>query len=97
MAQTESLFHITTAGREAHRRAESRLPEDYRAVLAAIEGVVAFEAVAAVLPCRSREDLVGLLEDLEAIGLIESLPLEWLVELHLLARYEPQAQRAKSS
>lgn len=89
--KTESLWHITAAGREARRCVGSLLPDDYRTILAVIDDLARFDDLAAALPHRSGEALLGCLDDLEAIGLVESLPLDWLIDVCMLARYEPQA------
>jgi hypothetical protein len=89
--RTESLLHITAAGREARGCVGSMLPDDYRTILAAMDGFVRFDDLAAALHHRSNEEILSCLDDLEAIGLVESLPLDWLIDLCMLARYEPQA------
>ena len=85
----DSIFHRTAEGGRAASRSGSRLPEQHRAVLACLNGATHFDAIAAQLGSRSVEQLLRCLEDLEAIGLVESMPLEWLVELHLLCSQEP--------
>lgn len=73
------IFHRTAEGTRA---CESRLPEAHRAVLRSVGEATHFDAIVARLAHEQPiEELVRCLDDLEAIGLIESLPLEWLVEL----------------
>jgi predicted transcriptional regulator len=83
MAMT-SLFHKTDAGYEACRRARSTLPQDYVGVLDAVHYATRFAAIAARLPHCPEAKIVGYLEDLEAIGLIESVSLDWLRAVYAL-------------
>jgi len=79
------LLCPTAEGRAAARSSACALPAPYRAVLTALD---AFDdiiradqlAVPDFLPRETEE----LLADLEAIGLLEMIPMEWLVELYLL-------------
>jgi len=91
VTMTESyLFARTREGDIAIRRAECRLPDDYRAVLESLRGVMAFASLAQRLPQLPRARIAACIDDLQAIGLIESVPLEWLRALHLVAE---RAQR----
>lgn len=87
----ERLFHKTSAGRVAAELRHSALPQHYRAVLRATGELTCFEQIAAALPRCSTKQLLGYIEDLEAIGLIESVALEWLLALNVLAANEPRA------
>lgn len=87
----DRLFHKTSAGRAAVALAHSALPEHYRAVLRATGELTCFEQIAAALPRCSTEQVLGYIDDLEAIGLIESVALEWLLALNVLAANEPRA------
>lgn len=93
MAMTQSILHRTEAGQQACECADSRLPLDYRTVLASVQHATPFEFVEARLAHCSKAQIVRYLEDLEAIGLIESVPVDWLRALYALGDYEPQALR----
>ena len=82
MATTDSLFHKTEAGYEACRLGRSALPGDYVAILDAVHYATSFSAIAAGLPHCPEGKMVSYLEDLEAIGLIESVSLDWVRALY---------------
>ena len=79
MRTSKKLFKRTERGERALRCKDRRLPRSHRTVLARIEGVVHSDRV----PERR------LVAALEARGLVESVKVEWLVELFRLAAYEP--------
>lgn len=95
MATTQSTYHRNSAGNDAYEQTDSRLPEDYQSILACIHDATDFDEIAMQLSGYSHTQILRCLDELEAIGLIESIPLEWLAELDALADYEPQplAQR----
>lgn len=84
MATREGIFHKTEYGRQAGARADSRLPQDYRMVLEAVQQATPFDAVRAHLAHCSQAQVAGYLEDLEAIGLIESVSMDWVRALYAL-------------
>jgi hypothetical protein len=84
MATRQSIFHKTDHGRQAGVRADSRLPQDYRMVLEAVQQATPFDAVRACLAHRSPAQVEGYLEDLEAIGLIEAVSMDWVRALYAL-------------
>ena len=88
MSMTQSILHKTTAGCEAGERADSRLPQDYRTILESVQYATHFNFVAARLPYCSKARVAGYLEDLEAIGLIESIRVDWLRALYALGDWE---------
>lgn len=87
MATTQSLFHRTDSGHQACERADSRFPQDYRTALEAVQHATHFDVVRACLGHCSQAQVVRYLEDLEAIGLIESISADWLRELYALGDY----------
>ena len=87
MATTQSLFHRTAAGHQACRQAGSHLPRDYRAALEAVQQATPFDVVRACLGHCPTAQVARYLEDLEAIGLIESVSEAWLRELYALGSY----------
>ena len=89
MATIDSLFHKTEAGCEACLLAGSALPQDYVAILDAVHYATRFAAVAAHLPHCPEAKLAGYLEDLEAIGLIESVSLDWIRAVYALEYQGP--------
>lgn len=82
-----SIFHRTPEGNRACR---SNLPEVHRAVLQCIGDATHFDGIAARLAHRSRDELARCLDDLEAIGLVESIGLDWLVEFCMLEDSHPE-------
>jgi len=97
MSMTQSILHKTTAGCAAGKRADSSLPLDYRTILESVQYATHFNLVAARLPYCSKARIAGYLEDLEAIGLIESVRVDWLRALYALGDWErttsaPQAR-----
>jgi hypothetical protein len=84
MATRQGIFHKTDYGRQAHVRVDSSLPQDYRMVLEAVQQATPFGAVRACLPHRSPAQVAGYLEDLEAIGLIDSVSMDWVRALYEL-------------
>lgn len=85
MATTKSIYHLNSAGNDACEQADSRLPEVYQNILARIHGATHFDEIAMQLSGYPHTQILRCLDDLEAIGLIESIPLEWLAELYALA------------
>jgi hypothetical protein len=94
MTTTDSIFHKTSAGYDACGLAGCRLPAPYLALLHAVQYATRFPALAALLPQSSEAEVLGYLEDLEAIGLIESLSAQWMVALYHLGTFEPKALRS---
>jgi hypothetical protein len=84
MAERKTIFRLSAQGLEVRGSTNSRLPHCYQALLQAIEGVTPFDAIAARLPLDSEVRIAEYLDDLEAIGLVESVTLDWLAELHLV-------------
>jgi hypothetical protein len=84
---SEMFLYPTAAGRAAARSPACALPESYRAVLEALDasdGIIPVERLADRVPDSLPREIEELLADLEAIGLVEIVPMEWLVELYLL-------------
>lgn len=81
----ECVVHRTRHGDEAARCVHSTLGEDYRSLLMALETIASFDQLRAALPALSAERLAACLEDLEAIGLVEAVAMDWLVDLYLAA------------
>jgi hypothetical protein len=78
MAAVERIYHRTQAGTQAATLAGSGLPLAILELLRAVGQATHLDALATRYEGK---DLVARLEDLEAIGLVESIPAEWLVEL----------------
>lgn len=84
----DRLYHRTPAGERALLVGAS-LPQPLRALLAALGDACGLRDVASRLPAAGEEHLLACLEDLEAIGLVESVPRQWLAELLELAACVP--------
>jgi hypothetical protein len=78
MAVVDRIYHRTQAGTQAATLAGSGLPPSIRALLRAFGPATHVDELAVGY---EGEDVVARLDDLEAIGLVESIPAEWLVEL----------------
>jgi hypothetical protein len=85
VAEVGAIFQLTANGATARHAAGSRLPEHYQAILGKIDGPTPFPVIAASLEHLPESQIASCLTDLEAIGLVESVSLEWLIELHLLS------------
>lgn len=70
------IYQRTEAGERAAQLAGSGLPQEVLRLLRFVDGETPVAAVAA-------------LEDLEAIGLVESVSVQWLAELVELGEYAP--------
>lgn len=79
MRTSKKLYKRTERGERALRCEDRRLPRSHRTVLARMEGVVQSN--------RFPDNRV--LAALEARGLVESVNVEWVVELFRLGAYEP--------
>ena len=88
--KSQSMFHRTAEGLRA---CESALPEMHCMVLRAVGEATHFSAIAALLVHQPIDDVLRCLADLEAIGLIESVSLEWLLDLYLLELCEAEPVR----
>ena len=76
-----SHYSRTQSGDEAAGLPRSRLPAAILRLLCATGHGRHFEDIAAGLREYDRRDILARLQDLEAIGLVESVELEWLREL----------------
>lgn len=96
MIDTQTVFQRTDAGEEAHERPGCALPPAYRALLACIGAPTSLDAIEARLAHCSGDEVARYLEDLEAIGLIESVSPQWLEALYavLSADLYPSAPSA---
>lgn len=87
-ADTDRLFHRTAEGDCA---CASALPDAHRVVLRAVGELTHFDAIAARLAYRPIDEILSRLDDLEAIGLIDSIRVDWLVEAFMLEPHELEA------
>ena len=93
MLGMERIYHLTGTGRQALECPHSGLPQAIRQLLGAIGFATHFDEIAASLARYDKRDILARLEDLEAIGLVESIAVEWLAALLELGSYaaEPRA------
>jgi hypothetical protein len=89
----ERIYHLTEAGSDAVACRNSGMPQAIRQLLAAIGFATHFDEIAASLARYNQRDILARLEDLEAIGLVESIAVEWLAALLETGSYaaEPRA------
>lgn len=90
MLSMERIYHLTEAGSRAAACAHSGLPSAIQELLGTVGGATLFGEITARLDRYDACDILARLEDLEAIGLVESVALEWLAELFQLGTYAPQ-------
>ena len=86
---SETLLSCTPQGRAAAASTACTLPVPYRAVLdglAELDRVVPGEELSGRLPEVPAAALEGIVADLDAIGLVETVTVDWLVELYLIDR-----------
>jgi hypothetical protein len=88
--ETKTLYHRTAAGRQACAHTEWPAAPRHRAVLGAVHDAMQLDEIHARLGQLPRAELLSCLDDLEAIGLIEAVPVDWLRELYALGYCEPQ-------
>lgn len=84
MERMQALYQRTREGARAAARIDSGLPHDYRALLEATARATLFDDLAAALPQCPPEHVLRCLDDLEAIGLVETVALGWLLALYAL-------------
>jgi hypothetical protein len=94
MTGMDRIYHLTEAGRRALERLDSGLPQAIRQLLGAVGSAAHFAGIAARLSRYGECDILARLEDLVAIGLVESIALEWLAELVELGTYAPEPMTA---
>jgi hypothetical protein len=90
MPEMDRVYHLTEAGGEALARSDCGLPQAIRELLGAVGPATYFNAIAASLNQYDERDILERLEDLEAIGLVESIALQWLAALAELGSYAPE-------
>lgn len=86
---SDTLLACTREGLAAAASASSTLPRPYRAVLdglASLDRVVPAEELSGSLCGVRPEELEAIVADLDAIGLVETVTVDWLVELYLIDR-----------
>jgi hypothetical protein len=86
----DRIYHLTQAGRHAIARPDCGLPRAIRELLGSIGFATPLEEIAARLGRYGKRDIQARLEDLEAIGLVESIAADWLLELLALGSWAPQ-------
>jgi hypothetical protein len=83
--KSERIYHRTEAGTLAAWLTGSRLPRSVLALLRSVGPAMPAREIAGALGRHDKAQIVERLEDLEAIGLVESVSVEWLAELVELA------------
>lgn len=75
MADIQRIYQLTIEGRRALR--SRRLSDEHRKVIALLRKATPLNPF-------------DYLDELEAAGLVDSIPMHWLVELYALGEYQPQ-------
>jgi hypothetical protein len=88
IARSGRIYHRTEAGDAALANRRCSLPEDYRRLLRRVR--IATPVAALTAGGTSDCETLGRLEDLEAIGLVEHLPADWIEHILALESYLPR-------
>jgi hypothetical protein len=91
MADIQRIYHRTIEGHRA-LRTRARLAGPQRKVIALVRNATPLNHIAANLRECSQTQLLSYLGELEAAGLVDSIPMQWLIDLYALADYQPRYQ-----
>ena len=89
MANTNRIYQRTEDGRRACEIAHRSLPELYRQLLCLTTYAADFAELRETLHDYSEVQIADALDELENLVFVESVALEWLLELDALVRMEP--------
>ncbi len=89
MANTNRMYQRTEDGRSACENAQGGLPELYRQLLCLTAYAADFAELRETLREYSEAQIADALDELENLVFVESVGLEWLLELDALACMEP--------
>jgi len=89
MANTNRMYQRTEDGRRACENAQAGLPELYRQLLRLTAYAADFAELRETLHEYSQAQIADALDELENLVFVESVGLEWLLELDALACMEP--------
>src|SRR6266480_1857 len=92
MANTNRMYQRTEDGRSACENAQGGLPELYRQLLCLTAYAADFAELRETLREYSEAQIADALDELENLVFVESVGLEWLLELDALASMEPGQQ-----
>ena len=89
MASTNRIYQRTEDGRRACEIAHRSLPELYRQLLCLTTYAADFAELRETLHDHSEVQIADALDELENLVFVESVALEWLLELDALLCMEP--------
>ena len=89
MANTNRIYQRTEDGRRACENAQGGLPELYRQLLCLTTHAADFAELRETLHDYSEVEIADALDELENLVFVESVALEWLLELDALLCMEP--------
>ena len=89
MANTNRIYQRTEDGRRACEIAHRSLPELYRQLLCLTTHAADFAELRETLHDYSEVQIADALDELENLVFVESVALEWLLELDALVCMEP--------
>ena len=89
MANTNRIYQRTEDGRRACEIAHRSLPELYRQLLCLTTYAADFAELRETLHDYSEVQIADALDELENLVFVESVALEWLLELDALVCMEP--------
>ena len=89
MANANRMYQRTEDGRRACENAQAGLPELYRQLLRLTAYAADFAELRETLHAYPEAQIADALDELENLVFVESVALEWLLELDALARMEP--------
>jgi hypothetical protein len=89
MANANRMYQRTEDGRSACENAHSGLPQLYQQLLCLTAYAADFAELRETLHDYSEAQIADALEELENLVFVESVALEWLLELDALVCMEP--------
>jgi len=89
MANANRMYQRTQDGRRACENAQGGLPELYRQLLRLTAYAADFAELRETLHEYPQAQIADALDELENLVFVESVALEWLLELDALACMEP--------
>jgi hypothetical protein len=89
------IYHRTQSGSRALNLAGTGLPRRLLRLLAVVDNASPAAAIRARVADMDDSEVQGSLDDFEAIGLVESVTIDWLQELLRTSAYLPRPLERK--
>lgn len=94
MEDSQRIYHRTTEGDRA-LRTPARLADQHRRVIALVRRATPINHIAANLRQCSKTEVLSYLSELEAAGLVESIRMQWLIDLYALGDQNGESSRTR--